>query len=289
MAEKKYASWAAKDTREASSLPSDFDGTITAFQFSPEPPDNYTIAQGTNPLFAHVTIVVDEAGDWKDKSEADRTLKQYYGLGGKSGDEYTISEDGYGLIPNDDANAAIRKGSKFDLFKCSLENEGVPQTITEGGDGSKLLNIRAHFRRVEDEKLLGKKRDFSDKDKREKKFPEQTLVVVKLISMPGEKATSKPTSTAATTGNGSTAASSPVGSLDDRTTSFLMDVIANAKDNKVQRSQLVGLLSKQAIKEKDRQDIARRGSEEEFLQKLAADNVISYDASAKPQIVGLAA
>lgn len=280
----KYASWAAKDTREANSLPSDFDAEIVGFQFSKEAPDNYP-AEG-NPIFGWVTYLIDAAGDYADKSEEERTLKQAYNLGGKAGDEFTISDDGFGLIPNEDAVASIRKGSKFDLWKCALENNGVSQAITESGNGSKVIGIRGHYLRVADEKLLGKKREFAN-DKREKKFTAETLVMVKLLAMPGEK--DKATSTAKTAPAATSAPASSGEDLDGRTLNFLIDVL-NAKDDKtVQRSQLIGLLSKQAIKEKDRQDIARRGSDEAFLLAQAETGLIVYNQSAKPQTVQLAA
>ncbi len=89
----KYASLAAKDTREASSLPSDFDGTITAFQFTKEAPDNYNPGEG-NHIFGRITlgaiVGVDGLADGYEQS---------FSLGGKAGDEFSISSDGYGLIP----------------------------------------------------------------------------------------------------------------------------------------------------------------------------------------------
>ncbi len=282
----KYASFAAKDTREAGSLPSDFDGAVVAAQFTKEAPDGYQ-ADG-NPIFAVVKILRRDI----EGTEEERTLVQSYNLGGKAGDEFDISDDGYGLIPKDDSITSIRKGSKFDLFKCSLENEGVPQTITEQGDLSKFLGLDGHWRRVDDAKLLGKAREFGDDKKSKSKFPPQTLVLVKLLALPGEKAATKTNgkaasvATSATSTNGAAASS---GDLDTDTQLHLLDVLANAKDNKVQRSQLIALLSKAAVKAPNRQDIARRGSDEEFLKGLAESGVIAYDPAAKPQTVSLAA
>lgn len=291
----KYASFAAKDTREAGSLPSDFDATIAAIQLTKEPPENYT-AEG-NPIFANVTLLIDEAGDYKDKSEQERTLVQSYGFGAKAGDEFTISGDGYGLIPSDDSVTSIRKGSKFDLFKCSLENEGVPQTITEQGNLALFIGLRGHWRRVEDEKLLGKKREFNDDRKSKSKFPPATLVLVKLHSLPGEKGKAAPAAAKAAASATASAAPAVEGDIDTKTGTYLVQVLQGAKDNTVQRSQLIALLSKAAIKDAQRQDVARRGSDEEFLKFVSeagivvGENVysVSYDPASKPQVVKLTA
>lgn len=286
----KYASFAAKDTREAGSLPSDFDGAVVGAQFTKEAPDNYT-AEG-NPIFAVIKILRRDI----EGTEEERTIPQSYSLGAKAGDEFNISDDGFGLIPTDDSITSIRKGSKFDLFKCSLENEGVPQTITELGDLSKFIGLDGHWRRVDDAKLLGKAREFGDDKKSKSKFPPQTLVMVKLLAMPGEKgkattATSKSTSSSAP----AAAAAAPEGDLDTQTGAYLITVLNGAKDNTVQRSQLIALLSKAAVKASNRQDIARRGTDEEFLKNAAevgivvGDDVyqIAYDPAAKPQVVKL--
>lgn len=278
----KYASWAAKDTREAGSLPSDFDGAVVGAQFTKEAPDNYT-AEG-NPIFASIRILRRDI----EGTEEERTLVQSYSLGAKAGDEFTISSDGFGLIPTDDSVASIRKGSKFDLWKCSLEQSGVPETITAQGDLSKIIGLDGHWRRVEDAKLLGKAREFQGDQKSKSKFPPQTLVLVKLIALPGEKAVAGKTNGKAAT----VAPAAPVaagGDLDTDVTNYLLDVLAKAPENKVQRTQLVALLSKAAIKAGNRADIARRGTDEAFLMGLAESGLIGYDPAGNPQYVSLAA
>lgn len=292
----KYASFAAKDTREAGSLPSDFDAKIVAAQFTKEPPDNYS-ADG-NPIFAVIsylrrdlTGVNPETGH--EYTDAERTLAQSYNLGGKAGDEFNISDDGYGLIPTDDSITSTRKGSKFDLWKCSLEQEGVSQTLTAGGDLSAFIGLDGHWRRVEDAKLLGKAREFGEDKKSKSKFPPQTLVMVKLLALPGEnKGGGK---AAASTSSSAPAAAQSSGDLDTDTGAYLVTVLQNAKDSTVQRSQLIGLVSKAAIKASNRQDIARRASDENFLKNAAETGIVvgddvftvEYDPAAKPQVVKL--
>ncbi len=273
----KYASWSSDDTRDTSSLPSDFDAAITAATFTKEPPDNYT-AEG-NPIFAVITFKREDlTGD-------EATVIQSYNLGGKAGDEFTISSDGYGLIPTGDEFSAIRKGSKFDLFKCSLENEGVSKSVTGAGSLQAFIGLKAHWRRVEDAKLLGKAREFGD-DKRKSKFPPQTLVCVKLISMPGEKGKGATTTASAPASNGH----ATEGDLDTLAGQYLLEVIGLAKDKQIQRSQITLLLQKAIEKanpgpQNRRVEICKRAVEEEFLLGLAASGIIAYDPAARPQYI----
>lgn len=282
--QKKYASWAAKDTREASSLPSDFDGTITAGKFTKEPPDNYN-AEG-NPIFGVVTIVQDGPAD---VPVTERTVVQSYSLGAKAGDEFQISDDGLGLIPSGD-DIAIRKGSKFDMFKVSLEQNGVSQSVTEAGTFAGLVGIRGHWKRIDDAKLLGKEREFSnDKNKKTSKFPPQTLVMVKLLGAPGDSSVSAPAATSGSVAGSAPAGASVEGDLDTVTFGYLTDVLSASKTKSVQRSQLTLLVSKAAMADARRQDIARRAADEGFIKSLADAGLVTYDPAAKPQVVALAA
>ena len=213
-------------------------------------------------------------------SDEDR-YAQSYSLGAKAGEEFTISSDGFGLIPIDETVASIRKGSKFDTLKCSFENEGVPSTVFENGDMSKLIGLFAHYKRVNDPE-----RNFSGgSPRKESKFKPQTLICVKVLSLPGEA----PTKGAAKASPAVAQSSAPEGDLDTVTGQYLLDVLNGAKDNKVQRSQLTLLLSKAAMKDPRRQDIARRGSDEAFIATLVEAGVVNYDPAAKPQYVSAAA
>jgi len=273
----KYASMSARDTRENSTLFDNIAAVITNFQFTKEAPDNYEAAG--SPIFGVLYITGDGDG-----AEDERKHTQSYSLGAKAGEEFTISADGYGLIPIDDSVASLRKGSKFDTLKCSFENEGVPSTIFENGDMSKLIGLRAQFKRVNDPE-----RNFGDAGKaKTSKFKPQTLICVKVLGLPGEvgsgKAIAGKTATAPAAGQ-----SAPEGDLDTVTGQYLLEVLANAKDSKVQRSQLTLLLSKVAMKDPRRQDIARRGSDEAFIATLVEAGVVNYDPAAKPQYVSASA
>jgi hypothetical protein len=275
----KYASMAAKDTRENSTLFDNVDATITNIQLTKEAPDNYEAAG--SPIFGVVSLLLDGDGP-----EDDRKQTQSYSLGAKAGEEFTISQDGYGLIPTSDDFVATRKGSKWDAFKSSLENEGVPSTVFEAGDMSKLIGLRGHFKRVNDPE-----RNFGEGGgkRKESKFKPQTLLCVKLLSLPGEKAVGKTNGAAVTIGGGAGASVAPDGDLDTVTGIYMLDVLAGAKDKRVQRSQLTLLLSKAAMKDPRRQDIARRGADEAFIATLVETGLVVYDPAAKPQYVTAAA
>ena len=267
------------DAREASTLPSDFDATITNGIFTKEPPDNYNAGEGNNPIFTNITFLMDG-----DAPEAERTLLQSYSNGGKSGDEFEISTNEHSIYPTGD-EVTIRAGSKWHLFLTQLKAQGVPQPVLQAGDISKLFGLRGHWKRLDDAKLLGKERDFADDKRKKSKFPPQTLVLVKLLSLPGEKAVGK--------SNGAVAQVAPAGpvtafDLDMATVGCLDAVIKAAKDNKVQRANLVLLLTREAMKqgyEPYRTDIGRRGAEEAFLVQLAEAGLVAYDPAAKPQYV----
>jgi len=283
----KYVSMASEDMKEGSNLFDNVDARIKNIQFTKEPPSDSYTTEG-NPIFSNVTFLLDGDGP-----EAERTVSQSYSLGAQAGDNFTIGDDGYGLLlieGKDDA--AIRKDSKWGTFVAVLETSGVSKAITQAGDMEKLVGLYGHFKRVAD-----KARDFGEDARtrpgqKKSKFPPSTLVCVKLLAMPGEKVkdapatktASAPTTTAtAPATNGNTTSTSDL----DGVTSAYLETVLKAAKGPVQRSNLTLLLSRAAVKEANRQDIARRGADEGFLTELAGLGLIAYDPAAKPQVVSL--
>src|SRR5579859_3672541 len=111
---RKLASFAIEDMKEGSGLFDDVDATITNIRFTREAPDNYT-AEG-NPLFVNLSLLLKGDGP-----EEERKVGQSYSLGAKAGDQFTVTGDGYGLVPNSD-DAAIRKDCKWGTICASLQN-----------------------------------------------------------------------------------------------------------------------------------------------------------------------
>lgn len=279
MGEKKYASLATEDLREASSLADDFDAVIASVAYTKEPPDNYP-AEG-NPIFADVRFVMDGDG-----SVEERTFAQKYNLGGKAGDDFTISEDGFGLVPAD-PDSKVRKGSKWATFVQRMQAEGVPKTLLASGDVSKMVGIRGRWKRVDDEE-----RKFSDDKKRSSKFPQQTLVLKRLYSkfaQDGAVIADGAIPQAASAGNSGTAAA-PAGDFDlDGATLELLSAVLQEKGGKIARTALTLPLSQKAnanpAYKNYRSDIAKRGTDEAYLKSLVEAGLIKYDPSAKPQVV----
>src|SRR3990167_3467730 len=114
----KYASQVPEDMKEGTGLFDNVNAHITNIQFTKTPPENYQ-ADG-NPIYSDVSFLIDGEGP-----EEDRKAGQSYSLGAKAGDNFTISPDGYGLIPNND-DAELRKDSKWGTFVTSLAKEGMP-------------------------------------------------------------------------------------------------------------------------------------------------------------------
>src|ERR1051326_9148920 len=97
----KYASFAVEDMIESSGLFDNVDGVVSGAKFTKEAPDNYQ-AEG-NPIFFILGITLNGDGPVED-----RTVSQTYSLGAQAGDNFTISSDGYALVPSND-DARIRK------------------------------------------------------------------------------------------------------------------------------------------------------------------------------------
>lgn len=269
MAKQQYASMNPETFTEGTGLFDDVDGTIVDIQFTPDAPEGYG-ADG-NPLFANVKLLLDGDGD-----ESERTVSQSYSLGGKSGDNYSIGDTGTGLIPIGE-HATINKSTKWGTFMEALRKEGVPEPILNAGDMAALVGLKGHFNRTADKERKGLK------NQRASKYPQTTLVVTKIIALPGGKAAKVATGSTKTTAPAGDGAAVPDGTLDEAVSQYLLEILAS-KDGKVQRSQLALLGSKFALAAKDprRLDIAKRMADEEFLtQNLAW----TYDAASKGQLI----
>lgn len=257
---------------------------ITGGKFTKEAPDGYA-AEG-NPIFGVANFEI--AGD---APIEERTVNQSFSLGASAGDNFSISEDGDFLIPTND-DASIIKDSKFGLFASSLQNNGVSKTVMQGFGWALVAGLDGDFKRVED-----KARDFGANDKKKSKFPPSTLLLLKLHALPGEVA--KPTavapsvaSSALTTG-GITASSAPAAATtsgtDDGDVWPYLETVLKGAGGSQQRGKLTLAVSKAAMENPNRASIARRASEESFIQSLVEAGLVTYGAADKGQPVALKA
>lgn len=302
-----FASFDPSDMKQGGSLFDNVDLEIVAgTRYSMEAPDNYH-AEG-HPIFAWVEYFMYSLPDErKDKNEPDpRRVNQSYSLGAKSGENFTISEDGNYLIPvegNVDSDGKIieplRLDSKFGTYVDALKKEGVPATILRGGNISGLVGLKGRFvRKADKERNFGDSKPAGDG----KKNPPSTLVLAKApYQLPGGQAAT-PTTAAAkpaatTTAPATSAPAAEVsGDLDSKTGIYLAKVV-KSKNGKVQRSQLTLLVAQAAMKDPQRQEIAKRAQDEAFLLPMnEAGGVLDengeivalkYDPTAKPQVVTL--
>lgn len=285
MPDQKPASFATKDMKEGSNLFDNVRAKLIGGLFTKEAPDNYEAAG--DPIFGVVKLLIDG-----DAPIEDRTVSQSYSLGGTAGSMFTIVPGGDYLIPISD-DAAPRKDSKFGTLATSLQNEGVPETIMEAFQWSKLIGLDATWKRIAD-----KERTFAEqkRDARKSKFPASTLCVVKIHALPGEKGKPQlgptPVSTVpsaaplpsgtVTNGSGSVTPSD----LDGDTWEILKTVLSN-KGGTEQRGRLTLAVSKAAMERPDRAMLAKRAAEESFLQTLVDAGLITYGAADKGQPVSL--
>jgi hypothetical protein len=247
----------------------DVDAVVTRAQFTTEAPEGYT-AEG-NPLFFVLGLQIDGADD---------EVEQRYSMGAKAGDNFSISEDGLGLVP-EGPGSKLGGSSKFGLFMAALKAANFPIGTLSGTDGSlaNIVGLRAHFNRMPDPERKG-----LQTGKKEKKYPETTLVVTKVHALPGEKAAKKGGKKDAAAPKGAAASKQSAEASEEDiqvAEETLMAVIA-AKGGSVQKSQLPLLVARELAKHPRKAEIGKLVYSEDFLNRNTA---WSFDASSNPQVI----
>lgn len=275
-----FASFAPDAIKEAgnSNLWDNADATITGFRFSREMPDNYKIEPKPGEEIAPVGAFIDFEIDGTSPVE-ERRVNQFFSLGAKIGLSFDIAQGGYALVPKT-ADAQIYS-SNFTKFVKSLVDNGLPATVVAAGDFSKIIGLKAHWKRIEDKSRDPRTRTFKTKSGEEKTVTEYSkiLLCTKIHALPAAN-TAAPASPAA--------AATEEFDLDTAATDYLLAAL-KAKGKPMQRSQLVLVVSQAAKDNVNRSAIAKRAQEEDFLTNLADLGLITYDAAGKGQPVGLAA
>jgi hypothetical protein len=268
---------------------------ITGGRFTKEAPnENYT-SEG-NPIFGvadyELLGLKQEEGETAEEFHARTHPNQSYACGPQSGDNFTISEDGQYLIPNNDESKLV-KTSKFGIYAAALKNEKVPASILSAFGWDLITGLVGDFKRVADPA-----RDFADSGRanaRKSKYPPSTLVLVKLVSLPGQAASAATTTTAAPAAQGGTSpaaqtAAATSGEDFDLEVYGYLEPVLKAAGAPIQKSQLTLKVSKAAMDQGTRRTaIAQRATSDDFLKKMVDAGVVVYDPTVKPQVVSLAA
>jgi hypothetical protein len=158
----KGPSWAPSTYKQSSGLFDDVDSVIQSYRYTgDETPDGYTAKDGTIPMF----LVVEHQIDGVEGVNTD-----WFSLGGKSRDCFSIGDDGLTLVPLFEG-AQINAKAKAAGFISSFITAGAPESLFENEDFSlPIAGWGVHLQRVPDTS------DFA-KSKTDSKYPPTVLAV----------------------------------------------------------------------------------------------------------------
>jgi len=223
-------------------------------------------------LYAELTFAIDGA-------DGPQTTTVFAG----NAADFEISEDGKSLTPNEEG-AGLYGGKPFHKFIESLVLAGFPESNFP--DDEEPINYEAALgtrlrltQRVDAEATarLGKKKS---KDKK-KEYDRTDLVVEKVYALPGESKSAGKSANKPKAGKGG----KKEFDLDEASAEVLRALLADAKDNTLQKASLPNLLVKALKKDNpNREDIRRRVYSDEFLE---TQDGWEYDASSKKQLIEL--
>lgn len=257
-----------------SSLWDNVDATITGFRFTKDVPEGYKLearqgqTEKPEPIFAYIDFEIDGTAP-----VAERRVQERCSVGSSSGRFFDVSADGYRLIPRTD-DAQLWSNNFTKLIATMVDN-GLPRPIAKAGDFSKIINLKGHFKRVED-KDAGYKRTWTNKKGETKEENPRYLACTQVIALPGNNA---PAATTTTSANDNF-------DLDSAASQYLQDVLTSRKGKALQRSQITLLVQQAASKDiEHRAAIAKRASDLDFLQNLNELGIIRFDPSEKGQPV----
>jgi hypothetical protein len=204
----------------------------------------------------------------------DKQHEQYYSVGAP--DRYVPSEDGRQVLPVAGATGLNTNSNAFRFIK-SLVDSGVPADFI-ATDIGKLDGMRVHVKQFAQEKRAGLNQPQDDKNR-------TSLLVTKLIAMPGEKpkggttkaataskpATGAPASAPATT-------NAPSAEVADKAVIYIAQVLA-ANGGSVSRAKISQLVfqAANAAKDGDKQALTKIVYDEKFLNDNAGRPVASGD------------
>lgn len=245
-------------TKKAASLsPEDFvigggliDDVVVTFQENRFELFDYggTIIPGVPAL--GVTLVTEEGDE----------SKQYYSVG--SSKDWRPSEDGKELIAVGGASErslkapALRSTSNLAIFLQNLVDAGFP-IDNLGTDISVMDGLKAHVIQIPAPERKGLK-------KKDKRYDDTILVVDEIIALPGEKA-SKTKAKGKAKAKGEEGGSKSKEDLEAKAQSAVMQMLAEAKGNKVNKTEIPASIFKTFKEDPDRNEIIAIAFNDDFL------------------------
>lgn len=216
--------------------------------------------------------------------------------------EHSISKDGQ-TLESDDDRPIIAEDSEFAKLLQSAVEAGLNPTPFEESNLRNLaglVNQRFLFKREIDTELTEKMKKAGKSGKRKgkdgKEYPYDLLLVAEYlgeVEKKGRSASAK--SNASKKGVNGAAKNADADALVEQADSVLMSILADAKDNRVDRSGLSAKIVRYSTEHRFSEDSKEHNEIRESLRKLIGsedflnrNNGWEYDSSAKGQPVALA-
>jgi hypothetical protein len=202
--------------------------------------------------------------------------EQYYSAGDAK--YWAPGADGKTLVPTGD-KTALSKSCKLAVFLSALMNAGFPVDKLRGGDISCLTGLKAHFTRVADKERKGLVRDANAQ-------AQSTLVITKIIAMPGEQPkqpTAKPVATGAPgIGGASTSATTTSTVSDDDVTGLVLEIVTESGGS-IAKNRISQAVFKKIDKShslfSQRTGVTQRSIQDDFLKSGAEHGLWEFDGS----------
>jgi len=205
--------------------------------------------------------------------EGDDAVEQFWSAG--KADDWAPSEDGNSLTPVGSATG-IRTSTNLYLLIKSLMEAGFPVERLNEGLASTFNGMVAHMVRVPAPKREGLKKE-PKRGKDGSEYENKILVVEKIVKLPWE---------ADAAGTGASAESSvtaaPAEDIADKAREILLAVLTKAKDGKVAKKDIPGLIFKEAgttIPLTTKNQVCALFFKEDFMKEsgftISADGMVS--------------
>lgn len=206
--------------------------------------------------------------------------ESYYSAGDAK--YWAPSQDGKQLVPTGD-KTSLTKSCKLAIFLTALINAGFSVDKLRSGDISIIVGLKAHFQRVADKERKGLVRTKEQEDRGQ----QSTLVVTKIIAMPGEapKAAAAPKAMvgapAAATQSASAAPSASVD--DDAVLALLFGEVLPANGGSIAKTRVSQAVFKIVTKDHplfaQRTAVTQRAMNDALLKAGAEAGMFAYDGT----------